>query len=122
MQYRRLKKIPRYCKSINAQAREKARQVQRTNRAIAAIAFMDKHEGYGWRRRMEKRDHYMDQDHPRRWIRGDVPSWEQLRKFEEYAARFGYKMPPTHPEYLTFQQPVYQPEVRASLNNLSTNE
>lgn len=96
-----------------------ARDVSKVNRVKAVIEFMDKTEGYGWKRRMEKRDHYMDQDMPRRWTTGRIPSWAMLRKLEEYAARFGYAMPPAYLPHTTFRTPVYGPDIVAKLDDLN---
>lgn len=113
--------IRRKAKTVAAMVRDRARQVSRTMRARAACAFMDKKFPGGWRKRMELKEHWLDRDLPGRWCRGDrVPTWRTLRRLEEYAARFGYEMPPTHPEYLRFEQPVYLPDVRDQLNSISS--
>jgi hypothetical protein len=109
---------PHRKRSAAADVRSLARDVYRVDRVKAATEWMDKHVGYGWKRQMEVRANYMDQDMPRRWVTGYVPSWKMLRKFEEYCARFGYKMPATHMPSTTFQTPVYKPDIREELDNL----
>ena len=64
-------------------------------RVARAVEFMDRVAGYGWRRRMEKVDRYMDQDYPRVWLSGrKLVSNRNLQRFEDYCRRFGYTPAP----------------------------
>lgn len=63
----------------------------RQERVRRVVEYMDRVEGWGWKRRMEVRDHVMDQDHPTSWLAGrKLVSRVFLDKLEGYAARFGY--------------------------------
>lgn len=70
---------------INAERRERVARV---------VAFMDAAEGYGWKRRMEARDRFLDQDCPTMWLSGrKLVSRRNLLRLEAYAARFGFVPP-----------------------------
>lgn len=66
----------------------------RRERVQRVVDFMNQKVGYGWARRMEKRDRWLDQDYPRVWLNGKKRvSVRNLLRFEQYAARFGYQSP-----------------------------
>lgn len=68
--------------------------LSRQARVQRVVDFLNSVEGWGWPRRMEKRDRYMDQDYPRAWLSGrKLVSRRNLLRFEEYAKRFGYVLP-----------------------------
>lgn len=63
----------------------------RQERVRRVVEYMDRVEGWGWKRRMEVRDRVMDQDHPTSWLSGrKLVSRVFLDKLEAYAARFGF--------------------------------
>lgn len=88
------------------------RNALRRERVAAVVKFMDEREGYGWRRRMEVRDRCLDQDFPQMWLSGRrLVSERFLRRFEDYAARFGYQPPPR-------EAVAQRQDVRETLQNL----
>ena len=55
------------------------------------VAWMQRTQGPGWRKRMQYLDGYMDEDLPSLWISGRrVPTLESVQRLREYAERFGY--------------------------------
>ena len=103
---------PRFSTATNA--RIARRNQLRRERVLAVVRFMDVVEGYGWKRRMEIRDKVLDQDSPRSWLNGrKIVSEAMLRKFEDYAARFGYVVPPREGGVFVRQKSIVE-----SLNNL----
>ncbi len=67
------------------------RNAQQLERVQRAVDFMNRKVGRGWPRHMEMRDRYMDQDYPRLWLSGrKIVSRRNVRRFEEYAKRFGF--------------------------------
>lgn len=56
------------------------------------VAWMQRTQGPGWRKRMQYLDGYMDEDSPSLWVSGRrVPTLESVQRLREYAERFGYK-------------------------------
>lgn len=105
--------------AIERQVKELMRQEFKFGRVERAIAWMDKHVGYGWKRRMHKVDKYMNQNMPRHWqARRKIPEWKNLRRFEEYCARFGYDMPDPYLPYAKIKRKVPQADVREALDQL----
>ncbi len=65
--------------------------ISRRNEIQAIVAWMDAQVGPGWKKRMEERDRYMNQNIPPRWVRGSVrPLQRSVERLRAYAARFGY--------------------------------
>lgn len=63
----------------------------RRNEISNIVAWMDARVGPGWKKRMEERDRYMNQNIPPRWVRGSVrPLQRSVERLRAYAARFGY--------------------------------
>jgi len=70
------------------------RNAERRDTVARVVEYMNSVEGRGWARRMEKRDHYMDQDYPTLWLSGrKLVSQRNLARLEAYASRFGYVSP-----------------------------
>lgn len=92
-------------------------RMQRMQKRVArAVEFMDRVAGYGWRRRMEKVDRYMDQDYPRVWLSGrKLVSNRNLQRFEDYCRRFGYT--PAPDEFWDAYQRKHKPDALISALN-----
>lgn len=106
--------------SAELQVRARMRLEFKLGRVNRAIEWMDKHVGYGWKRRMQKVDHVFNQNFPRNWQVGRrVPSWASLRKFEEYCARFGYDMPDQYLPHVNVKARTPQVDVREALDQFS---
>jgi hypothetical protein len=66
--------------------------ISRRNEIQAIVAWMDARVGPGWKKRMEERDRYMNQNIPPRWVRGSVrPLQRSVERLRAYAERFGYE-------------------------------
>lgn len=86
------------------------RDAERRERVQRVVDFMNQKVGYGWARRMESRDRYMDQDYPKVWLSGrKLVSARNLIRFEQYAARFGFQPPSV---------PVVKPTVQLDVLNM----
>lgn len=76
-----------------------SRHESRCARVRLVVEHMNRCEGFGWARRMEVRDHYMDQDYPTLWLSGRKwPLDRNVRKLEAYARRFGFVPADVAPE------------------------
>lgn len=104
---------------ISRQVKELMRQEFKLGRVDRAVEWMDKNVGYGWKRRMEKVDKYMNQNMPRHWqTRRKIPEWKALRRFEKYCARFGYDMPDPYLPHAKVKRKVPQVDIREALDQL----
>jgi len=109
-------KHPHNIHDIRTQQRVLEVHAHNLTRIKAVVAYMDARVGHGWKRRMEKVDHVMDQDLPILWLTGRRTATEpSLIRFEHYAARFGYDIPVP---FRTKNTPVYAPDVTATLDSL----
>jgi len=65
--------------------------MRRRDEVREIVAWMNRTQGVGWKKRMQYLDGYMDEDLPSLWISGRrVPTLESVQRLREYAARFGY--------------------------------
>lgn len=65
--------------------------LRRRDEVREIVAWMNRAQGAGWKKRMQYLDHYMDEDLPPLWISGRrVPTVESVQRLREYAERFGY--------------------------------
>lgn len=72
--------------------------LQRREEVKSIVDWMDEKQGRGWKKRMQCRDRYMNENIPPRWVRGSVyPRQSSVERLRAYAARFGYGQTSTAP-------------------------
>lgn len=65
--------------------------LRRREEVKSIVDWMDETQGRGWKKRMQFRDGYMNENIPPRWVRGSVcPRQSSVERLRDYAARFGY--------------------------------
>lgn len=65
--------------------------LRRRDEVREIVAWMDRTQGAGWKKRMQYLDHYMGEGLPPLWVSGrKVPTLKSVERLREYAARFGY--------------------------------
>jgi hypothetical protein len=65
--------------------------LRRRDEVREVVAWMNRTQGAGWKKRMQYLDGYMDEDLPSLWVSGRrVPTLESVQRLREYAQRFGY--------------------------------
>jgi hypothetical protein len=65
--------------------------LRRREEVKSIVDWMDERQGRGWKKRMQFRDGYMNENIPPRWVRGSVyPRQSSVDRLRGYAARFGY--------------------------------
>jgi hypothetical protein len=85
--------------------------LRRREEVKSIVDWMDEKEGRGWKKRMQFRDGYMNENIPPRWVRGSVcPRQSSVERLRDYAARFGYGQTSTPPVALA-------PELAVQLAN-----
>lgn len=81
------KKYRLYC--LKTEFRVEA--MRRRDEVREIVAWMDRTQGAGWKKRMQYLDHYMGEGLPPLWVNGRrVPTLESVKRLREYAERFGY--------------------------------
>jgi len=85
--------------------------LRRREEVKSIVDWMDETQGRGWKKRMQFRDGYMNENIPPRWVRGSVyPRQSSVERLRDYAARFGYGQTPPAPVALA-------PELAVQLAN-----
>lgn len=81
------KKYRLYC--LKTEFRVEA--MRRRDEVREIVAWMDRTQGPGWKKRMQYLDHYMGEGLPPLWVNGRrVPTLESVKRLREYAERFGF--------------------------------
>lgn len=89
--------------------------LRRRDEVREIVAWMDRTQGPGWKKRMQYLDRYMDEDSPPIWVKGRrVPTLESVQRLREYAQRFGFGK-------VSAEQYQAKPYINASVDtNLAT--
>jgi len=94
--------------------------LRRREEVKSIVDWMDEKQGRGWKKRMQFRDGYMNENIPPRWVRGSVyPRQSSVERLRDYAARFGYGQTTPAPVALAPERTVELANSPRALGSLS---